>query len=80
MAAFLGDGTEPQLMLEWSDDNGKTWSNQHFASMGRVGEYRKRVIFRRLGQARDRIYRVSISDPVKRVITGAVLDAAAGAN
>lgn len=73
-------GGDPQLMLRWSDDNGETWSNQLSASMGKVGEYRKRVIFRRLGQARERIFEISISDPVKRVITGANLDAVGGTN
>jgi len=65
-------------MLRWSDDCGETWSNQLTASMGKVGEYKKRVKFFRLGQARDRIFEISISDPVKRVITGANLEAKGG--
>jgi hypothetical protein len=73
-------GREPQLMLDWSDDNGKTWSSQRYASFGRVGQYLQRVKFHRLGQARDRIYRVSISDPVKRVILSAELEAEGGMN
>ena len=73
-------GRDPQLLLDWSDDNGKTWSNQRSGSFGKAGEYRTRVKFYRLGQARDRIFRVSISDPVKRVITGANLEAEGGAN
>lgn len=73
-------GRDPQLMLDWSDDNGKTWSNQRTASFGLAGRFLQRVKFFRLGQARDRIYRVSISDPVKRVIIGANLEAEGGAN
>ena len=73
-------GREPQIMLDWSDDNAKTWSNQRTASFGMVGHYRQRVKFFRLGQARDRIYRVSISDPVKRVILSAELEAQGGMN
>lgn len=76
----LFEGRDPQLMLDWSDDNGRTFSNQLSASMGKIGEYTKRVIFRRLGQSRDRIYRISISDPVKRVIIAADLDALGGSN
>ena len=76
----LESGNDPQIMLDWSDDYGRTWSNQLFASMGKVGEYSKRVIFRRLGAARNRIFRVSISDPVKRVITWADVDGQAAGN
>lgn len=76
----LFEGRDPQMMLRWSDDAGETWSNELSASMGKVGEYKKRVIFRRLGQSRDRIFQISISDPVKRVITGASLEAKGGTN
>ena len=63
-------------MLRWSDDGGHTWSNEHWASMGKIGEYGKRVIWRRLGMTtklRDRVYEVSGSDPVKIAIMGAEL-------
>jgi len=71
----LGD---PQVMLRWSDDGGHTWSNEHWASMGKLGEYGKRVIWRRLGMTmklRDRVYEISGSDPVKIAIMGAELTA-----
>ena len=74
----LTDGANPQVMLRWSDDGGHTWSNEHWASMGRVGEYGKRVIWRRLGMTtklRDRVYEISGSDPVKIAIMGAELTA-----
>ncbi len=32
-------GVNPQAMLRWSDDGGHTWSNEHWRSMGRIGEY-----------------------------------------
>ena len=69
---------EPELMLRWSDDGGHTWSNEHWASMGKIGEYGKRVIWRRLGMTtklRDRVYEISGSDPVKIAIMGAELTA-----
>jgi hypothetical protein len=67
---------ETQVMLRWSDDGGHTWSNEHWASMGNIGEYGKRVIWRRLGMTtklRDRVYEISGSDPVKIAIMGAEL-------
>jgi hypothetical protein len=69
-------GANPLVMLRWSDDGGHTWSNYHLASMGRIGEYFKRVFWRRLGMTlklRDRVYEVSGTDPVKIAIVGAEL-------
>lgn len=69
-------GYDPQVMLRWSDDGGHTWSNEHWRSMGKLGEYNKRVIWRRLGMThklRDRVYEISGTDPVKISITGAEL-------
>ena len=69
-------GADPQVMLRWSDDGGHTWSNEHWASMGKIGQYYKRVIWRRLGMTvklRDRVYEASGTDPVKIAIMGAEL-------
>jgi hypothetical protein len=71
-----GQGSNPQVMLRWSDDGGHTWSNEHWVSMGKIGEYGYRAIWRRLGMTvklRDRIYEVSGTDPVKLDIIGAEL-------
>jgi hypothetical protein len=65
-------------MLRWSDDGGHTWSNEHWRSMGKIGEFGYRTIWRRLGMTtkiRDRVYEVSGTDPVKIAIMGAELQA-----
>lgn len=69
-----GQGSNPQAYLDWSDDGGRTWGNQHAAPMGALGRYLSRLRWNRLGRARDRVYRLTISDPVKRVILGASLN------
>lgn len=76
----LPDGSSPQAMCRWSDDGGSTWSNEHWASIGVQGAYKNRVIWRRLGQSRDRIYEVVVTDPINAVITAANLKADAGSN
>ena len=79
----LGDndiGINPQAMLRWSNDGGSTWSNEHWAGIGKVGKYQNRIIWRRLGWARDRIYEVVVTDPVKAVIVSANLKASVGEN
>ena len=75
-----GQGVDPQAMLIWSDDGGSTWSNQHWTSIGKTGKYKNRAIWRRLGQSRDRIYEVQVTDPVNRVVVSANLNASAGAH
>jgi hypothetical protein len=75
-----GTGENPQAMLRWSNDGGSTWSNEYWTSIGRIGRYLNRAIWRRLGTARDRIFEVSVSDPVKCVIVSANLKATQGEN
>jgi hypothetical protein len=71
-----GQGSDPQVVLRWSDDGGHTWSNEHWSPMGKIGQYFHRVFWRRLGMTmklRDRVYEVSGTDPVKIAIVGAEL-------
>jgi hypothetical protein len=71
-----GQGSDPEIMLRWSDDGGHTWSNEHLSKMGKIGQYYRRVFWRKLGMTlklRDRVYEVSQTDPVKAVIMGAEL-------
>jgi hypothetical protein len=73
----LGQGSDPQVMLRWSDDGGHTWSNEHWIGIGKIGEFYRRAIWRRLGMTmkiRDRVYEVSGTDPVKIAIIGAELN------
>ena len=69
-----GQGTDPLAILTFSNDGGHSWSNEKFRSIGKAGEYRTRVIWNRLGVARDRVYRIRITDPVKVVMIGADLN------
>ncbi len=73
-----GQGSDPQVWLDYSDDGGRTFSaRKPFRSMGKIGAYRQRLRWLRLGQARQRIYRLMVSDPVKRSIVATHLDAEA---
>jgi hypothetical protein len=72
-----GQGSNPQVMLRWSDDGGFTWSNEHWATIGKAGATRNRAIWRQLGQSRNRVWELVITDPVPRDIIGATLYAEA---
>jgi hypothetical protein len=71
-----GQGDDPQVMLRWSDDGGHTWSSEFWRSMGAIGQYGYRTLWRRLGMTtklRDRVYEISGTDPVRLYIMGAEL-------
>jgi hypothetical protein len=74
-----GQGSDPQIALSWSDDGGKTWSNEHWRSAGRRGEYKTRVEWTRLGSStKPRVFEISCSDPIPWRIVGAHIDASVG--
>ncbi len=66
-----GQGSNPQVMLQYSTDNGHTWSEELWTTAGAIGTYTTRAEWWRLGRGRDFVFRVRISDPIKVVITGA---------
>ncbi|MGI9502432.1 MAG: hypothetical protein ACR2RE_05190, partial [Geminicoccaceae bacterium] len=74
-----GQGSDPQIQLDYSNDGGRTFSmSKPWRSIGKAGKYRQRLRWRRMGKARDRIYRIEIADPVKRTIIAAHVDARVG--
>ena len=73
-------GTNPQVILQWSDDAGYTWSNEKWSSAGNIGQRFQRVIWRRLGKSRDRVFRIIITDPVIVCLLGAEILAETGAS
>lgn len=75
-----GQGTNPQAILQWSDDGGHTWSIERWTAIGAIGNTKARANWNRLGSSRDRIYRVTITDPVKRTLIGADIGAEAGSS
>lgn len=69
-----GEPREPQAMLRWSDNRGKTWSNQHVRGLGFAGQYNTRVFWMRLGRSRERVYELTITDPISVAITDSYLE------
>lgn len=66
-----GQGSDPEVMLEYSDDGGHTWSNIKIGKIGKTGEYARVVRFGPTGQSRNRVWRLSMTDPVKFALFGA---------
>jgi len=84
MQVGLGPGNAPignpapQCMMKWSDTSGKTWSNEYWKSLGAVGEYNTRVIWRRLGLSRQRVFEFTITDDVLVAINNAYIEVSEG--
>lgn len=64
-------GQDPMMMLRLSNDGGKTWVCEMQRRAGRSGEYWRRVRWDRLGQARRRVFEVSVTDPIPWRLVGA---------
>jgi hypothetical protein len=72
-----GQGSNPQAMLQVSRDNGHTWGNERWTSMGSIGRYKTRAKWNRLGAGRDFVFKVRVTDPVKFSLTGGSIEAEA---
>ena len=62
------DVADPQIILTYSDDGGHTWSNEMWRSLGAIGTYRTRAVWRGLGLFRQRQMKLRITDPVSRLV------------
>lgn len=69
-----GQGENPVITLRMSDDGGFTWGNLHTIPIGRQGRRETRVIWRRLGRSRNRVFELSVSDPVPYRLLDAFMD------
>ena len=69
-----GQGSDPQMEIQVYKDGGHIPLNSRYISLGKMGEYKKRCIIHRLGQARDWTFTATVSDPVKWVVMGAYVE------
>lgn len=69
---------DPRVTLEISNDGGETWGNAIYASLGKIGKYKTRARWQRLGSSRDRVFRVTVTEPVRVVMLSAMLDVEVG--
>ena len=72
------NSVNPRIVLEISNDGGQTFSNPIYASLGQIGRWYTRARWQRLGSSRDRVFRVTVTDPVKVQMLSAYLDVEQG--
>lgn len=73
-----GRGVDPHATLRISRDAGTTWGHDWKRTIGKVGQYLHRTIWRRISFARDSVIEVEVTAPVNRDIVGATLKAMSG--
>jgi hypothetical protein len=61
----VGQGSDPQIRMSFSDDGGRTFSDEFRRSIGKIGEYGHRSIWRQQG-------RFPVSRMIKLVVTDKV--------
>jgi len=83
--AYMETGTvkagDPEMTvgLDWSNDRGHTFlALPQFQGSGVNGAFSKRIVWRRLGRSRDRVYRVGVLGKAKVAMTDAFLEATPG--
>ena len=69
-----GQGDNPRIMIEYSDDGGNSWNGGSWPRVGRLGEFTLQVEWFDLGTFYDRIFRISTTDPVNYSIFSASID------
>jgi hypothetical protein len=69
-----GQGDNPRIMIEYSDDGGNTWNGGSWPRVGRLGEFTLQVEWFNLGSFYDRIFRISTTDPVNYSLYSATID------
>ena len=61
-----GQGSNPQLRMSFSDDGGRTFGNEFSRSIGKIGEYGHRSVWRQQGRFPvSRMIKLKITDKVR---------------
>ena len=62
----LGQGSDPCVRMDFSDNGARTFSSEFSRSIGKLGEYTKRSVWNRQGSLPvSRVLRLTVTDPVK---------------
>lgn len=65
---------ESQIIMQYSDDNGRTFSSERFLPIGNQGEFRHKLEWFGLGYFYSRMFRFTMSDNIKWVLLSAHTD------
>lgn len=75
---LTGQGSDPVVMLELSDDGGKTYDSVGWGDIGKMGDFIFKVEWFDLGSFYNRRFRIAVSDPIQIMIASASADVEVG--
>ena len=78
VGATTGQGIDPKIMCLYSDDGGLTYKSLPDKSLGALGKRFTRVVWTGLGSARQRVYKMAVSDPVAITVSDTQLEVDGG--
>lgn len=73
-----GQGSDPKLMVRYSDDGGRTYSAEQKADLGQGGEYMTKVELYQQGSSYERLYEISYTEPTPFALIDAQADITVG--
>lgn len=65
---------ESQIIMQYSDDNGRTWSSERFQNIGAQGEFKHKLDWFGMGDFYTRMFRFTMTDNIKWVLISADAD------
>lgn len=68
------DVPDPQIVMTYSKDGGRTYSNEMWRSLGAVGKYLTRAVWRPHVEFRQLEIKLQITDPVRRLVMSCYAD------
>jgi hypothetical protein len=69
---------EAKIVMQYSDDNGRTWSSERWATIGEQGDYTYKLWWFGLGDFYNRQFRFTMTDPINWVLISASADIEVG--
>lgn len=66
--------SESQIIMQYSDDNGRSFSSERWLPIGQQGEFRHKLEWFGLGWFYNRMFRFTMSDNIKWVLISAHVD------
>lgn len=70
VGTLTGQGENPQVVMQVSDDGGHTWSDPISQLIGAMGEYKTVVRWSQIGYGYNMSFKFTITDPIKVAISG----------
>lgn len=75
-----GQGSDPQVMMRYSVDGGRTWSSELWRPLGAIGNPETKPTWTNLGSGYDWVFEFSCSDPTKFNLFNLFADVQVGRN